>query len=214
MNAARDGNDQTGDEVTSGDLKRAKRAIRTRVRAARDAIPPEERDRASRAIAGRVLELEEIERAGMVMAFWSFGSEVDTAPLIDALHARGVRTALPRIVEGDLEPRAYAPGDPVTRTAFGAWEPSEGETLDPSVIDVVLTPAVVFDRSGGRVGYGGGFYDRFFPLTRRDAVRVGVGFDIQLIDGHAPSGHFDMPLDALVTESLVLRFSQRLRRDA
>jgi 5-formyltetrahydrofolate cyclo-ligase len=204
--------------MTSGDLKRAKRAIRSEVRAARDAIPADERELASLAIVDRVSALDEVERAGTVMAFWSFGSEVDTAPLIDALHARGIRVALPRIVEGDLEARTYAPGDPVTETAFGAREPSDGEILDPSAIDVVVTPAVVFDRSGRRVGYGGGFYDRFFLLTRPDAVRVGVGFDLQLIDGNLPSGHFDLGLDALVTESEVLRFRQRFgqrsRRDA
>ena len=193
--------------MTSGDLKRAKRALRSEVRAARDAMPADERDRASRAIAERMLALEEIERAARVMAFWSFGSEVDTAPLIDALHGRGVQVVLPRIVDGHLEPRAYAPGDPVIETAFGAWEPSGGERLDPSMIDVVVTPAVVFDRSGRRVGYGGGFYDRFFPLT--DAVRAGVGYDLQLIDQDLPSGHFDLRLDIVVTESEVLRF----RRD-
>ncbi len=192
--------------MSSGDLKRAKRTIRGVVRAARDAMSADERGRASATIADRVLALEEVERASAVMVFWSFGSEVETAPLINGLHARGIRVALPRIVEADMEPRGYAPGDPVTETVFGAWEPSGGETLDPSAIDVVVTPAVVFDRSGGRVGYGGGFYDRFFLLTRPDAVRVGVGFDLQLVDANLPSGHFDLGLDAVVTESEVLRF--------
>ena len=64
------------------------------------------------------------------------------------------------------------------------------------------------------MGYGGGFYDRFLPLTRPDAARVGVGFDLQLIDRDLPSGHFDLRLDVIVTESEVLRFRQRFRRDA
>jgi 5-formyltetrahydrofolate cyclo-ligase len=209
LNDDRRSDGRRSDEVTGGDLKRAKRAVRNEVRAARDAMPAAERIRASRAIADRVSTLEEVRRAGVVMAFWSFGSEVDTAPLIDALHSLGIRVALPRIVDGVLEPHVYEPGDPVTETTFGAWEPSAGETLDPSAIDVVVTPAVVFDRSGRRVGYGGGFYDRFFLRTRPDAVRVGVGFDVQLIEGNLPSGHFDLKLDTLVTESAVLRF----RRD-
>jgi 5-formyltetrahydrofolate cyclo-ligase len=214
LNDGRNGEDRRGDVVSSGDLKRAKRAIRNEVRAARDAMTPRERERASLAIVDRVAALDEVERAGTAMMFWSFGSEVDTTPLIDALHARGIQVALPRIVRGDLEARAYAPGDPVTETAFGAWEPSDGAILDPSAIDIVVTPAVAFDRSGRRVGYGGGFYDRFFLLTRPDAMRVGVGFDLQLIDGNLPSGRFDLGLDALVTEVEVLRFRQRSGRDA
>ncbi|MGZ4110021.1 MAG: 5-formyltetrahydrofolate cyclo-ligase, partial [Actinomycetota bacterium] len=135
----------------------------------------------------------------------SFGSEVDTAPLIAALHADGIRVVLPRIVDGELEPRVYVPGDPVSETAFGAREPLEGLALDPADIDVVITPAVAFDRSGRRVGYGGGYYDRFFRRTRPDAVRVGIGFDLQLMDDELPGGHFDLRVDVVVTGSEVVR---------
>ena len=79
-----------------------------------------------------VLSLPEVERASTVMVFWSFGSEPDTAPLIEALHARGAGVALPQIVDGEMEPRSFAPGDPVTETSFGAWEPSGGERIDPA----------------------------------------------------------------------------------
>jgi 5-formyltetrahydrofolate cyclo-ligase len=192
--------------MTSAGLKRAKRAVRRRVLAARDAMAEAERERASVRIAGHILELPEVQRASTVMAFWSFGSEVDTAPLIEALHGRGVRVALPRIVDGDMEPYTYGPGDPVTETAFGSGEPSAGEAFDPSAIDVVVTPAVAFDRSGRRVGYGGGFYDRFFPRTRPDALRMGIGFEVQVLDEDLPGGHFDLGLDGVVTESGVMRF--------
>jgi 5-formyltetrahydrofolate cyclo-ligase len=191
--------------VRSDELKRAKRAIRDHVRAERDLLPASERARASERIAERATGLAELRRAGTVMVFWSFGSEVDTAPLMAALHRDGKRVALPRIVDGDLEPRVYTPGDPVSETAFGAREPSGGLVLDPAAIDVIVTPAVAFDRSGRRVGYGGGFYDRFFLRTRRDALRVGIGFDLQLADDDLPGGHFDLRVDVVVTGSEVVR---------
>ena len=194
--------------MTSADLKRAKRDVRRRVLAARDAMSGEERERAAGRVAERLLELAEMKRASTVMAFWSFGSELDTSPLIDALHARGVRVALPRIIDGDLEPRGYLPGDAVTVTTFGAMEPATGERVDPLTIDVIVTPAVAFDRSGRRVGYGGGFYDRFFLRTRPDALRVGVGFDVQLVDQDLPNGHFDLGLDAVVTPSGIVRIAR------
>jgi 5-formyltetrahydrofolate cyclo-ligase len=193
--------------MNSADLKRAKRRIRGEVLAARDALDPSERERASASIAGRVLDLPELERAVAAMAFWSFGSEVNTASLIAGLHARDVLVALPRIVEGDLEPVRFAPGDPVTTTAFGAREPSSGRTLDPSAIDVVITPGVAFDLAGHRVGYGGGFYDRFFLRTSSGALRIGIGFEAQVVPGDLPAGRFDLELDILVTESRVVRFA-------
>jgi 5-formyltetrahydrofolate cyclo-ligase len=64
---------------------------------------------------------------------------------------------------------------------------------------------VAFDRSGRRVGYGGGFYDRFFPRTRPDAFRAGIGFGAQIVDGELPGGDFDQRLDAVVTESETVR---------
>ena len=132
--------------MTSAELKRAKRDVRRRVLAARDAMSGEARERAAALVTERLLKLAEMERASTVMAFWSFGSELDTGPLIEAMHARGVRVALPRIVEGDIEPRDYLPGDAVTVTTFGAMEPAAGAHVDPLTIDVVVTPAVAFDR--------------------------------------------------------------------
>ena len=194
--------------MSGAELKRAKRAVRRRVLATRDEMPVSEREDRSARIAERVMSLPEVERASTVMAFWAFGSEPDTAPLIAALHALGVRVALPRIVEGDLLLRRFAPGDPVTMTSFGAREPVDGEVIDPSEIDVVVTPAVAFDRSGRRVGYGGGFYDRFLPKTRPDSTRVGIGFDVQLVDDDLPNGHFDLRVDAVVTDAEVVRIER------
>jgi 5-formyltetrahydrofolate cyclo-ligase len=195
--------------VSGADLKRAKREVRRRVLATRDEMAGSEREERSARIAERVMSLPEVERASTVMAFWAFGSEPDTTPLIEALHARGVRVALPKMVEGELEPRAYIPGDPVTMTSFGAGEPVEGEVIDPGEIDVVVTPAVAFDRTGRRVGYGGGFYDRFLPKTPH-AARIGIGFAVQLLNDDLPNGHFDLRVDAVVTDEEVVRI-ERLR---
>jgi 5-formyltetrahydrofolate cyclo-ligase len=90
-------------------------------------------------------------------------------------------------------------------TSFGACEPVDGDVLDPAAIDVIVTPGVAFDRSGRRVGYGGGFYDRFFPRTRQDSVRIAIAFDVQVVDDDLPNGHFDLRVDAVVTESGVVR---------
>ena len=142
-----------------------------------------------------------------MLAFWSFGSELSTTPLIERLHGSGTRVALPRIVDGELEAGDYRPGDPVTETSFGAFEPVAGAAIDPAAIDVVAVPAVAFDRAGRRVGYGGGFYDRFLPQTRTDTVRIGLAFGVQLMAPGTtlPAGHFDRQVDLVVTESEVVR---------
>jgi 5-formyltetrahydrofolate cyclo-ligase len=191
--------------VTSDGLKRAKREVRRRVLARRDAIDPEVRERAAARVTERVLALPEIAGATTVLAFSPFGSELPMLPLIEALVGRGVQVGLPVITGPDIDARAWRPGDPTTETSFGAEEPADGATIEPSAIDVILTPAVAVDRTGRRVGYGGGFYDRFLLRTRADAVRIAVILAEQLVDDDLPAGAFDLRVDAIVTPDELIR---------
>lgn len=190
--------------IPSHRLKQLKRRLRREVLSLRDAMPEPERVRRSRAIAERLLGLPEIADARTVLTFSSFGSEVDTGPIVDGLIAVGVDVALPRI-EGDrLVPVGYRPGDGLTVARFGAREPSAGTVVPGDRIDVVVAPGVAFDRAGGRVGYGGGYYDRFLRgLSGRPFV-VAVAFSLQVVE-EVPTGHIDLPVDAIVTEHGVIR---------
>jgi 5-formyltetrahydrofolate cyclo-ligase len=191
--------------VTSGDLKRAKREVRRRVLALRDATDPAERDRAAMRVTQRVLALPEVIAATTALAFWSFGSELPMLPLIEALLERGIVVGLPVITEAEMAAHTWRPGDPTTEAAFGAREPAAGAYVDPRSIDVILTPAVAVDRTGRRVGYGGGYYDRFLPRTREDAARVAVVLAEQLVDEDLPAGSFDLPVHVIVTPDEVIR---------
>ena len=185
-------------------LKQAKRRLRRSVLAERDAHPPDERASLSASIVQRFLELPEAAAAETVMAFWSFGSEVDTAGLIERLHGAGKMVALPRIEGRDLAAVSYAPGDPVTPTSFGAMEPASGQTVDPAEFELVVVPGLAFDRQGRRVGYGGGFYDRFLRGLGPAATTVAIAFDLQLV-GEVPEGGVDRRVDIVVTEHEVIR---------
>jgi 5-formyltetrahydrofolate cyclo-ligase len=186
-------------------LKREKRAIRARVRALRDALDPAERARASAAIAASVLALPELEDVRTVMVFASFGTEVDTRPIVDGLDARGVRVAMPRVDGPHIAPVVYRPGDRMVTAAFGMPEPGGEEIVDLGHIGAAVTPGLAFDRAGHRIGYGGGFYDRFFAQARPELRKIAVGFSIQILDEELPHGAFDVPVDVVVTEREVLR---------
>lgn len=137
------------------------------------------------------------------MLFSSFGSEIPTRSLIERLHERGVLVALPRIEDGGVVAVRYEPGDPTATTSFGAEEPLGEETLDPSSFDVVAVPGVAFDRTGARIGYGGGFYDRLLPSV--PGLTVGLAFHLQVRDEPLPRGRFDVRLAAIVTERETIR---------
>jgi 5-formyltetrahydrofolate cyclo-ligase len=187
-------------------LKQRKRALRREVIARRDAMPSAERAERSARIADRVLELPEVRDAGTVMAFWSFGSEVETAPLLAGLHERGKRVVLPRVEGEDVVAVVYRTGDEVLAAAFGAMEPTGSELVEPADVDAVITPGVAFSRRGHRVGYGGGFYDRFLSRVRDGVAAIAVGFALQVVD-EVPHGAIDRAVDAIVTEDEVIRCS-------
>ena len=191
--------------MNSGQLKKAKAGIRRAVLAERDALAPEDREILGRRITERVLGLPEVASASTAMLFSSFGSEVSTATLIERLHGAGVGVVLPRIEARELVPIRYAPGDPTRRAAFGIEEPSGGEPVPFDQLDLVVVPGVAFDRRCGRIGYGGGFYDRALRLV--GAPAVAIAFSLQVLGTELPRGPFDRRVDAIVTDGETIRCS-------
>ncbi len=189
-------------------LKAVKRALRREVLAVRDALSFDDRVAWSAAIVERLLSLPEAVGARTVLAFWSFGSEVDTAPLIARLLDDGRTVGLPRTEGPEIVPVTYERGDPVRSTAYGAMEPPFGRVLAADELDLVVVPGVAFDRDGNRIGYGRGFYDRLVPRLRPGVPAVAIGFGIQVVD-HVPSGRSDRRVDAIVTEDEVFRTGSR-----
>lgn len=184
-------------------LKQAKRALRRAVLAERDAVPEDDRSARSRAIADRFFGLPETAAAETVLAFWSFGSEVDTGPLIARLRSQGKTVALPRIEGNEVAPVVAAPETPMREASFGAMEP-EGPALDVAELDLVVVPGVAFDRSCGRLGYGGGYYDRLLEKRRDGVAAIAIGFALQIVD-RVPIGAIDRRTDGVVTETDVIR---------
>ena len=104
------------------------------------------------------------------MAYLAFRSEIDLGSLFDALP--GIRWVVPRVTGKRMVAHVYDPNR-LVRHRFGMLEPApELLSVEPEEIDVILVPGVAFDRRGGRLGFGGGYYDRFLPATA--ALRVGI----------------------------------------
>jgi 5-formyltetrahydrofolate cyclo-ligase len=143
-----------------------------------------------------------LSSADAVALFWSLEGEIDTRPLLHALHALGVPTALPRIQGRDLPLRfhRWQPGDPLATGPFRVQQPvPEAPQIVPAI---VLTPLLAFDAEGYRLGWGGGFYDRTFAALQdlpRPPVRIGYAFACQQVD-RVPREPFDQRLDMIVTE--------------
>lgn len=180
--------------------------IRKRMSAQRNAMPQEEIDIKSRAIQKRVAGLAVVRSASILMVYLSFGSEVLTDGLIRWCWGEGKRVVVPvcRPEKRELAACRIDGFDELEVGHYGIRTPKEGllRPVEGEKIDVILVPALAFDRRGYRIGYGGGYYDRFLPRVPR-AVKIGVAFASQIVAEIPVDGH-DLPVDVIVTESEVI----------
>lgn len=188
-------------------LHAAKKALRSRVLAARDALAPASRAAGSRAIASRIAALPAFDGAVTVLATLPFGSEWDSRPLAQVALDRGKALLLPRVDPAARTLVLHRVADldaDVVRGYLGVPEPSpEAPVARPSEVDCVLVPGVAFDAAGRRLGYGGGFYDRLLPQLRAGVARIAGAFDVQIAD-EVPAGAHDVAVDAIVTPTRTL----------
>lgn len=177
-----------------------KTAARDAARTARCALPPAERDAAAELIAARLLALPILDGVRIVLAYGASAEEVALDAAVAALRARGARIAYPRIEEeGALALHLIAEENELVAGPHGIREPAAGAPLvSAEEVEAVLVPGVAFDAHGTRVGFGGGYYDRLLPLLE-NAVRIGVAFDCQLVEGALPREEHDEPVDLVVT---------------
>jgi 5-formyltetrahydrofolate cyclo-ligase len=183
-----------------------KREIRKRILALRNAMPQEEIAAKSSEIVRRLTQLGEIRGSSTLMVFLNFGSEVVTDGLIEWGWAAGKRIAVPLCrPEGRLlTPCRIDSFDDLETGHYGIREPKNDRLLivPPEEIDAVLVPAVAFDRRGYRVGYGGGYYDRFLPKAPR-AAWIGAVFACQIVP-EVPTDLYDAQAQRIATEEGII----------
>jgi len=187
-------------------ITRAKSEMRLKTRAARRAVMHETRDAACASVVAAVLALPEIERASAVLAYGAMPEEVDITDVIEALWARGVRVALPRVkARRELELHWHERDRDLCTGAYGLREPCEDAPVaPPEAIDVLLVPGVAYDADCQRLGLGAGYYDTLLKRLPRNTVTIGIAFDEQVVP-RVPCGQFDRPVDMLVTPTRVIR---------
>jgi 5-formyltetrahydrofolate cyclo-ligase len=148
------------------------------------------------------------KKAKVIFAFVSFGSEVDTKKIIEYSIKDNKIICVPRVKsmeEGfdiyrirsleDLEPGFY-----------GILEPKAScERIDYESIDFILMPGVAFDRAGGRIGYGGGFYDRYLSKLNKAIPQIAIAYSLQIVD-EIPMDLHDMSIGGIITEQEIIYF--------
>lgn len=185
----------------TGDMLADKKVLRREMLARRRALSTAERTHASKMICARVQELTVLQEARTMMLYASTEEEINLYPLMEVLLTEGRRIVLPEITGGGvMEARELPAMDALTDGTFGILspDPMRGNIVAPEEIDVIIVPGAAFDENGGRLGLGGGYYDRFLPRAG-NAVRLVLAFDFQIVPD-VPMGAQDARVDVILTE--------------
>ncbi len=170
--------------------------IRRLIKAHKALLSDIERKSAAQRVFERLESTAAFKLAEHILMYNSLPDELSTREFISRWADRK-HFYLPRVNGVNLEILPYN----ATRLAIGAFhieEPQGEDTVSPDAIELVIVPAVAYDRSGNRVGRGKGFYDRLLAETR--ASKIGVGYDFQLVEEIEADAH-DIPVDFVITES-------------
>lgn len=194
-----------------------KQSWRNHIKRLRNRLTKDEHQRFSREICQRVLAQPRYRRAKTILYFFSFQSEVETRPLINTGLVQQKKVILPlaNIDQGTLS--FFEVRDLTTELeigAYGIWEPKAEHlrSVCPHEIELVLTPGLVFDQRGYRIGYGGGYYDRFFGGLSKKPYLVALAFELQVLSTPLPVLEFDIPVDLIVTEQRVIFCQEKRKR--
>ena len=177
-----------------------KSAVRKKIAVLRDALSKKDSPVMDRMIEKRILGLEEFKKARSVMFFASFRSEVNTFPAIRKALELKKHVVLPKVTGKKLALFEVSCLERnMTRGSYGIMEPRAScKKVNAKEIGLVFVPALAFDRKGGRIGYGGGYYDRFLkgiPLSKR----IGLAYSFQVLE-RLPQKQHDLKVAKIITE--------------
>lgn len=199
-------------EAKGGLEGKSRAEIRSRMKELRRELTKEAVEQKSRRIAVQVSDLPELKKARMVYLYLSYGREIDTLWLAGRLLELGKRVAVPRVLgPGQMEFFEIHGLADCKPGAYGILEPSETMQKvapEPEEKTVMLLPGLAFDYAGGRMGYGGGYYDRY--LERYPEIyKIALAYEFSILE-KLPTEEHDIPVDVLVTENRVLVCRQEL----
>ncbi len=161
-------------------------------------------------IFDRLIKMPAIRKAKRVMVYVSFREEVDTKRIIEYLWEQGIEVAVP-ISDPDTKQLSLSllrSFDDLTVGHYGVMEPVAAaiEPVDPKTIDIVVVPGVAFDRTGNRIGYGAGYYDRFLSQIPK-VTTVAVAYAEQVLP-QIPADAYDQKIELIVTDRELINNKQ------
>jgi 5-formyltetrahydrofolate cyclo-ligase len=184
-------------------IKEQKKLIRKSILEKRNSLSAQEIKQSEILIMNNLMKLNQFILSQNIFCYLSFRSEVPTKGLIEYCQQQGKKVYIPVCVNETKEMiiSRYDSDIELAASNYGVLEPTS-ETIkiaDRNILDTAIMPGAVFDRRGYRIGYGAGYYDKFFAHTNKQIFKIALAFSFQIVED-VPKDDFDIPVDCIVTD--------------
>ncbi len=192
-------------------IKEKKARLREELKARRAALDADTRAAYSRRVTDKILSQPEVRSADNIFIYISYGSELETHTLINALLDSGKRLAAPRILDREtMIAVGFSDWASLEKAELGILRPMGSDPLTVEY-DVTITPGLGFTERGYRIGYGAGYYDRWFARNQ-SGTRIAPAFEIQLVE-NLPVDEYDLPVHRILTERRDIHIAEPAQGD-
>lgn len=184
------------------DIREKKKKLRVKLKEIRNSIPSEKRIQKSKKALKNLLSSNLEIKNKNILLFMTMGTEIDTGDFFEELSKIAKKIYIPRvdIKRNFMDICEYDKEAKLEISNYKVPEPSKNtKAEDAKKIDIILLPGLGFTNSGARIGYGGGFYDKFIETTRKDCKLIGLCFKEQIVD-EIPLEEFDARLHYILSD--------------
>lgn len=177
-----------------------KKVLRSKLKKKREKQSFSQKLNAENLITDALFTFNEVKVAKNVFVYLSFNKEVGTEKVIGKLMQMGKNVYVPKIYNDVMKAVQFK--SPFIKNSFGIVEPEND--IEGEDIDLIITPLLGFDGSLNRIGYGKGYYDKYFSDKGKKAFKIGLAFDFQYVKNAYPNEN-DVPLDVIITDKKIYK---------
>lgn len=183
-------------------IKTNKKELRSKILSIRNNLDKDEKQRYDKIIFEKLRKRREYINSKNIFIYLGYGSEIDTISLVKDMFLDDKNVCIPKtnIEDRTMEAVIIRDLDNLEEDKYGILEPkSNYDVIDKKDIELVIMPGVAFDNGGGRLGYGGGYYDKFLMDCSEDKYKIALAYDFQVIES-VPKEDHDILVDCIITE--------------
>ena len=183
--------------------KEKKKNLRNKILSIRDSLNIKEKEIMDNKIFNELISTDLYKKAKSIFIYLSFGTEIDTNKIINNALQDKKEVYIPKIYKTDKSMKAIrlSSFEDLKENSMGILEPiDDSNFIEKENIDLIIVPGVVFDLNGNRIGYGGGYYDRYLESIKDVKNKVVLAYDLQIIDSIEPETH-DITFDYIITNT-------------